>query len=60
MMVFGCLLHMLSGGSCRNLIINLMSLIGKRVLIVGGNGYLGNYFASRFILEKASVMCLSR
>ena len=43
-----------------NLIINLMSLIGKRVLILGGNGYLGNYFASRFVMEKATVMSLSR
>lgn len=37
-----------------------MSLIGKRVLVVGGNGYLGNYLASRFVKEQATVIALSR
>jgi NAD(P)-dependent dehydrogenase (short-subunit alcohol dehydrogenase family) len=37
-----------------------MSLIRKRVLIVGGNGYVGNYFGARFVREKATVMALSR
>ena len=37
-----------------------MSLLGKKILVTGGNGYLGNYFAARFVQQKASVMALSR
>ena len=42
------------------LIIIQMSLIGKRILVTGGNGYLGNYFAVRCFKKGASVMALSR
>ena len=37
-----------------------MSFIGKRILVLGGNGYLGNYLASRFVQQKGTVMALSR
>lgn len=37
-----------------------MNLIGKKVLILGGNGYLGNHFASQFVQQQASVIALSR
>ena len=37
-----------------------MSFIGKKILIIGGNGYLGNYFAARFVQGGAKVMALSR
>ncbi len=37
-----------------------MSLSGKKILCVGGNGYVGNYFASRLIQAGATVQILSR
>jgi nucleoside-diphosphate-sugar epimerase len=37
-----------------------MSLVGKKVLCVGGNGYVGNYLAARLIQANASVQILSR
>lgn len=37
-----------------------MSFIGKKILVVGGNGYLGNYLAVQFVKQKATVMALSR
>ena len=38
-----------------------MSLTGKKILCVGGNGFIGNYFASRLIKSNpASVSILSR
>ena len=37
-----------------------MSFAGKRILVTGGNGYLGNYFAARFVQQQATVMALSR
>jgi nucleoside-diphosphate-sugar epimerase len=37
-----------------------MSLLGKKVLVVGGNGFVGNYFASRLVQQAATVSCLSR
>ena len=37
-----------------------MSLVRKKVLCVGGNGYVGNYLASRLIQANASVKILSR
>lgn len=38
----------------------IMSLVGKKILVVGGNGYVGNYFAARLIRQGASVMAISR
>lgn len=38
----------------------LMSLIGKKILVVGGNGYTGNYFAARLAQQLAAVSSLSR
>ena len=37
-----------------------MSLVGKKILVLGGNGYVGNYFASRLVQQKATVMAMSR
>ena len=37
-----------------------MSLAGKKILCVGGNGYVGNYLASRLVQSKATVQILSR
>jgi nucleoside-diphosphate-sugar epimerase len=37
-----------------------MSLIGKNIICVGGNGFIGNYFASRLVQNKANVSILSR
>jgi nucleoside-diphosphate-sugar epimerase len=37
-----------------------MSLIGKKILVVGGNGYTGNYFAARLAQQLAAVSSLSR
>ena len=37
-----------------------MSLVGKNILVTGGNGYLGNYFAVRCFQKGAKVMALSR
>ena len=37
-----------------------MNLVGKKILVVGGNGYVGNYFASRLIKEGAAVSAMSR
>jgi nucleoside-diphosphate-sugar epimerase len=37
-----------------------MSLVGKKILVLGGNGFVGNYFAARLVREKASVMAMSR
>ena len=37
-----------------------MNLVGKKILVTGGNGYLGNYFAVRCFQKGAKVMALSR
>lgn len=37
-----------------------MSLIGKKILVIGGNGFVGNYFASRLVKESATVYAMSR
>lgn len=37
-----------------------MSLLSKKVLIIGGNGYVGSYIASRLVQQKAAVSSLSR
>lgn len=37
-----------------------MSLAGKKILILGGNGYLGNHFAVRLVQRQAKVYALSR
>ena len=37
-----------------------MSLIGKKILVVGGNGYVGNYFVSRLVKQAATVFAMSR
>lgn len=37
-----------------------MSLAGKKVVCVGGNGYIGNYFVSRLIQAQAHVQILCR
>ena len=37
-----------------------MSLAGKKVVCVGGNGYIGNYFVSRLIQAQAQVQILCR
>jgi len=37
-----------------------MSLAGKKVLCVGGNGYIGNYFVARLIQAQAQVSILCR
>jgi len=37
-----------------------MSLIGKKILVIGGNGYVGNYFASRLVKQSATVFAMSR
>jgi nucleoside-diphosphate-sugar epimerase len=37
-----------------------MSLIGKKILVIGGNGFAGNYFASRLVKESAVVYAMSR
>ena len=37
-----------------------MSLAGKKVLCVGGNGYVGNYFVARLIQAQAQVQILCR
>jgi UDP-glucose 4-epimerase len=37
-----------------------MSLAGKKILCVGGNGYIGNYFVSRLVQSKANVQILCR
>lgn len=37
-----------------------MSLAGKSVLVLGGNGYLGNHFAARLVQQQAKVYALSR
>ena len=37
-----------------------MSFAGRKVLVTGGNGFIGNYFAARFVQQKATVMALSR
>lgn len=39
---------------------NLMSLIGKKILVIGGNGYVGNYFAARLLQQSAIVSAMSR
>lgn len=37
-----------------------MSLVGKKILVVGGNGFVGNYFASRLVKQSAMVYAMSR
>lgn len=37
-----------------------MTLAGKTILILGGNGYLGNHFAARLVQEQARVVAVSR
>lgn len=37
-----------------------MSLVGRKILVVGGNGYVGNYFAARLVRQGAHVMAMSR
>jgi nucleoside-diphosphate-sugar epimerase len=37
-----------------------MSLVGKKILVLGGNGYVGNYFASRLVKEAGTVSAMSR
>lgn len=37
-----------------------MSLAGKKVVCVGGNGYIGNYFVARLIQAQAQVQILCR
>ena len=37
-----------------------MSLFGKKALVVGGNGFVGNYIAARMVQSGASVASLSR
>ena len=37
-----------------------MSLIGKKILVIGGNGYVGNYFAARLLKQSAIVSAMSR
>lgn len=37
-----------------------MSLLGKKILVVGGNGFVGNYFASRLVKQSAVVYAMSR
>jgi nucleoside-diphosphate-sugar epimerase len=37
-----------------------MSLLGRKILIVGGNGFVGNYVAAKLIDRKANVSILSR
>lgn len=39
---------------------NLMSLIGKKILVIGGNGYVGSYFAARLLQQSAIVSAMSR
>lgn len=43
-----------------DIIINKMSLAGKKVICVGGNGYIGNYFVARLIQAQAQVQILCR
>ena len=35
-------------------------LQGKKIVIAGGNGFVGSYVASKFIQHKAIVSSLSR
>jgi nucleoside-diphosphate-sugar epimerase len=37
-----------------------MSLVGKKILVLGGNGYVGNYFAARLVQQAAAVQAMSR
>jgi hypothetical protein len=37
-----------------------MSLVGRKILVVGGNGYVGSYFAARLVRQGAHVMAMSR
>ncbi len=37
-----------------------MSLLGKRILVVGGNGFAGNHIAAKLVSQQASVAVLSR
>jgi NAD(P)-dependent dehydrogenase (short-subunit alcohol dehydrogenase family) len=38
----------------------MVSLAGKKVLVVGGSGYLGGYIARTLVARKAQVTSLSR
>jgi hypothetical protein len=38
----------------------LMSLLGKRILVIGGNGFAGNHIAAQLVSQQASVAVLSR
>ena len=37
-----------------------MALVGRKVLIVGGNGFVGNFIASTLVKNQADVYVLSR
>ncbi len=37
-----------------------MSLAGKKIILIGGNGFVGNYFASRLVNKNAEVSVLCR
>ena len=38
----------------------MKSLLGKKIFIIGGNGYIGNFIAAKMIQHQATVYCLTR
>lgn len=51
---------MAESGDCLFVRILYMSLVGRKILVVGGNGYVGNYFAARLVRQGAQVMAMGR